>query len=151
MPLIMKKPIIVASLAVVFLAPAPVYAQQQLFNTDLHDLFGNNQVSKPINVLPTTPKVEAAKPPVVEPPKAPEPVIYTVVEGDNLTKIGTQHSVEWQRIWSKNTNIAHPDVIHIGDKLTIPDASEVIAARELPAVVAAPVVTPGVELGPPHP
>lgn len=145
MPMIMKKPIIVASLALVLLAPAPVYAQQQFFTTDLNTLFGTKQVDKPILPLAATKKVEAAKPVEPKPVKAPEPVTYTVAAGDNLTKIGTQFNVEWQRIWSKNTNIAHPDVIHIGDVFTIPDATEVIAARELPAIVAAPVVTPGVQ------
>ena len=144
MPMIMKKPIIVASLAVVLLAPAPVYAQQNIFTTDLNNLFSTPRVDKPMLPLAPAKKVEDAKPPVVEPVKAPEPVIYTVVEGDNLTKIGTAHNVEWQRIWSKNTSLNHPDVIHIGDKLTIPLATEVLEARELPAVVAAPVVTPGV-------
>lgn len=126
--------------------PATAMAQPKAFTTDLYTLFNSTEQREPINTLLPQPtkKVEAAKPTEPEPPKAPEPVVYTVVAGDNLTKIGTAHKVEWQRIWSKNTNIAHPDVIHIGDKLTIPDASEVIAARELPAVVVAPVVTPGV-------
>lgn len=141
----MKKHIIGLSLGIVLLTPATALAQpKSIFTTDLNELlFAPAKTTQPVNiVVPEPKKVEAAKP---EPPKAPEPVVYTVVEGDNLTKIGTAHNVEWQRIWSKNTNITHPDVIHIGDKLTIPLATEVLEARELPAVVVAPVVTPGVD------
>lgn len=141
----MKKHIIGLAIGVVFITPATAQAATNPFTYNLNDLFGTKQVDKPILLQPQPKKVEAAPEPKPEPPKAPEPVIYTVVEGDNLTKIGTAHNVEWQRIWSKNTSITHPDVIHIGDKLTIPDASEVIEARELPAIVAAPVVTPGVD------
>lgn len=121
-------------------------AAPKAFTTDLNDLMlGTSVQHEPLKVInKPTPKAEASEP-KPEPAKAPEPVIYTVIEGDNLTKIGTQFNVEWQRIWAKNMGIEHPDVIHIGDQLTIPDASEVIPARELPAVVVAPVVTPGVQ------
>lgn len=90
---------------------------------------------------PTPPLVlKPAEP--VEPPK-PEPVVYTVVKGDNLTKIGTAYNVEWQRLWAKNTQLTHPDLIHVGDKITIPEPSEALE-REIPAAVALPATTPGV-------
>lgn len=78
----------------------------------------------------------------VEPPK-PQPVVYVVVEGDNLTKIGTKYNVEWQRLWAKNKKLTHPDLIHVGDKITIPEPSERLQ-RDIPAAVALPVKTPGV-------
>lgn len=77
----------------------------------------------------------------VEPPKAPEPVVYLVVAGDNLTKIGTAYNVEWQRLWAKNTQLTHPDLIHVGDKITIPEPSEQLS-REIPAQVSLPAETP---------
>ena len=80
--------------------------------------------------------------PVVEPPK-PQPVIYSVVSGDNLTKIGTAYNVEWQRLWAKNTQLTHPDLIHVGDQITIPEPSEQLS-RDLPAQVSLPAITPGV-------
>lgn len=80
--------------------------------------------------------------PVAEPTK-PEPVIYIVVDGDNLSKIGTAYNVEWQRLWAKNTQLTNPDLIHVGDKITIPEPSEQLQ-RDLPAVVALPATTPGV-------
>lgn len=78
----------------------------------------------------------------VDPPK-PVAEVYTVIDGDNLTKIGTLKNVEWQRIWSKNTQLEHPDRINVGDKLTIPLADEVLN-REIPPSVALPTITPGV-------
>lgn len=79
----------------------------------------------------------------VQPPK-PDPVVYKVIEGDNLTKIGTAHNVKWQRLWYKNKQIKNPDVIHIGDKITIPLAGEKLKTRSMPAVVRLPKATPGV-------
>lgn len=73
----------------------------------------------------------------------PVPVVYTVIVGDNLTKIGTAYNVEWQRLWAKNTQLTSPDIINIGDKITIPEPSEQLE-REIPVVVALPQKTPGV-------
>jgi surface antigen len=149
-------------LAAVLLLPAQVSAlsSPSSNNPTFVNLFGNKQDSLLLLGMPEPqqplkqlekPKADKPEPKPVEPPKAPEPVIYTVVEGDNLTKIGTAHNVEWQRIWAKNTSLTHPDVIHIGDKLTIPVASEVIPTRELPAAVSLPTVTPGVSTALPTP
>jgi len=87
------------------------------------------------------PVLKEAKP--VTKPKKPKPVVYIVVSGDSLTKIGTAHNVEWQRLWAKNTKLKHPDLIQVGDKLAIPEPSERLS-RKLPAVVALPAKTPDV-------
>lgn len=99
--------------------------------------------TKPAPVIPLPVEQPKPEPKKVEPPKAPEPVVYLVVEGDNLTKIGTKYNVEWQRLWAKNTQLTNPDLIHVGDKITIPEPSEQLK-RDLPAVVALPAETPGV-------
>ena len=91
-------------------------------------------------IVQEQPKPEPVK---VEPPKAPEPVVYLVVDGDNLSKIGTAYNVEWQRLWAKNTQLTNPDLIHVGDKITIPEPSEQLE-REIPAQVQLPAATPGV-------
>lgn len=99
--------------------------------------------NKPAPIAPIIqelPKPEEKKP---EPPKAPEPVVYLVVSGDNLSKIGTAYNVEWQRLWAKNTQLTNPDLIHPGDKITIPEPSEQLE-REIPAQVQLPATTPGV-------
>jgi LysM repeat protein len=100
-----------------------------------------------LKVIETNPpliKVAERKPEPVKPAEPPKPVVYTVVEGDNLTKIGTAHKVEWQRLWAKNTQLTHPDVLKVGDKITVPLPDETLA-REIPAAVALPAITPGVE------
>lgn len=89
---------------------------------------------------PAPKKAPAPKP--VEQPK-PAAITYTVADGDNLSKIGTAHNVEWQRLWAKNTQLTSPDVIKVGEVLTIPEPSEQLQ-RDLPAVVALPIETPGV-------
>lgn len=109
-----------------------------LFSIKLHD-------PNKFPLIAPTPETSKSKPAptLVTEPAKPEPVVYTVVEGDNLSKIGTAHNVEWQRLWAKNTQLQHPDRINVGDKITVPLADEQLS-RELPAVVSLPAVTPGV-------
>ena len=99
--------------------------------------------NKTAPVLPIVQEQPKPEPPKTEPPKAPEPVVYLVVAGDNLSKIGSAYNVEWQRLWAKNTQLTNPDLIHVGDKITIPEPSEQLE-REIPAQVQLPAVTPGV-------
>lgn len=136
------KRILFAALTVGILASPSVAAAQPISMTsDLNALFS-------IKVAPTpaSPEILIAPKPkeITKPaePVKPQPVIYIVVEGDNLTKIGTAHNVEWQRLWAKNTQLTHPDVLHIGDQITVPFADEQLA-RELPAAVQLPTITPG--------
>ena len=65
-------------------------------------------------------------------PEPPKIIEYTVVEGDNLTKIAGANSTTWLRLWQKNTGINDPDLININDKLIIPGADEVLADRPVP-------------------
>lgn len=134
-------------LALVFLvtlalaSPATALAQPSAVrHTDLQSILG----MKLYELAPTPPLLVEQKPAdkPVEPPK-PEPVVYSVVDGDTLTKIGTSYNVEWQRLWAKNAQLTSPDLIHIGDQITIPLPSEQLQ-RDLPAVVSLPAETPGV-------
>jgi len=61
----------------------------------------------------------------------PKPVEYTVVSGDNLSKIAKEFDVSWVRIWQKNTNLTNQDIINIGDKLVIPAQDEVLEDRPI--------------------
>jgi nucleoid-associated protein YgaU len=48
---------------------------------------------------------------------------YTVVAGDNLSKIGQKYGVSWQAIYDANRDvISDPDMIHPGQELKIPSA-----------------------------
>jgi surface antigen len=133
------------ALVLTLLAPATASAQTPLQYDSLNSLFQLNifEPKQQITLGPVEPE------PTPEPvkPKKVEPVVYIVVSGDNLTKIGTEHNVEWQRLWAKNTQLKHPDVIHVGDKITIPLKDEQLA-REIPAAVQLPTITPGVVKAP---
>lgn len=138
------KPRYIFLLAVIItlLTPASASAITPLQYGDLNSLFNykfDQQANQPVILLPEKPKDP-------EPVKAekPKPVVYVVVSGDNLTKIGSEHNVEWQRLWAKNKQLKHPDVLQIGDKITIPLPDEKLS-REIPPSVSLPAVTPGVE------
>lgn len=64
-----------------------------------------------------------------------------VQPGDSLSLIADEHDTTYQRIYFANPNVAHPDVIHPGEKLKIPHEDEKLKKRPLPEdqVVAAPV------------
>jgi len=47
------------------------------------------------------------------------PASYTVVEGDNLFRVGLKYNMSWEKLAEEN-NISHPDVIEAGQVLTIP-------------------------------
>lgn len=70
-------------------------------------------------------------------PAAKPPVMATVQPGDSLTKIATDHSTTYVRLFDANTQIENPDVIHPGQQVRVPDASEQLASRPLPAAIAA--------------
>jgi surface antigen len=139
--LTMKLIISLALTVIVLITPSTVAAQSiQGINNNYFGLdFWNTTSSFDLAlveylVVPAADTLEIAKP---------EPIVYTVMPGDNLSKIGTANNVEWQRLWAKNTEIKHPDLIYIGAKLAIPGPSEQLE-RALPAVVALTKLTPGV-------
>lgn len=131
----MKTLILGIAAAIIVVAPSTASALSLTpLQTDLSQVLAN---PKPIAAV--TPKPKAAKPPAQATPPAALPVVtYNVVSGDNLTKIGMSQNVEWLRIWAKNTNIANPDLINVGDVLIIPAANEDLPSRPLPTP--APVV-----------
>lgn len=46
---------------------------------------------------------------------------YTVVAGDNLSKIGAKYGVSWKAIYDANRDIiSNPDMIHPGQEIKIP-------------------------------
>jgi surface antigen len=134
------KTLVTTLLTVPILAtPSVAAAQSPLPLSKQFDLFNLQVIDRPSPQIIVPPKETK---PAAEPTK-PAPVVYIVVDGDNLSKIGTAYNVEWQRLWAKNTDLTNPDLIHVGDKITIPEPSEQLK-RDLPAVVALPAKTPGV-------
>lgn len=134
----MKRLLTLLALSTLITCAMPVKASAAPF--EWFSIKIENKTAPALPVIQEQPKAEPQK---VEPPKAPEPVVYLVVEGDNLSKIGSAYNVEWQRLWAKNTQLTNPDLIHVGDKITIPEPSEQLS-REIPAQVQLPAATPGV-------
>ncbi len=51
---------------------------------------------------------------------APQPIVYTVKSGDTLSKIADQHKTSVAEILAANPSISNPNLISIGQKITIP-------------------------------
>lgn len=76
---------------------------------------------------------------------ATKPVVateYTVQSGDYLSKIAEKYNTTWQKLYDKNTNIQNPHLIHVGDKITIPQPTENITPRTFTEAPVAPVDVP---------
>ncbi len=58
---------------------------------------------------------------------------YTVVNGDTLAKIATEHNQTWKRLFDKNQQITDPNIITPGQKILIPSKDEVLPERAVPA------------------
>lgn len=56
-----------------------------------------------------------------------------VQEGDTLDGIATAHQTTYVRLFDANTSIQDPDIIYPGEKVRIPDPTEQLADRPLPA------------------
>jgi len=73
-------------------------------------------------------------------PAAPAPVVVTVQAGDTLEAIAEAHNTTYTRLFDANSFITDPNIINVGDQIRIPDLSEQLTDRGLPATTA-PVVT----------
>lgn len=79
------------------------------------------------------------------PPQPPEPTIiveiskpkpktikHKVERGDTLVKIAKKYDTKWERIYYKNKSIKNPDLLEVGQALTIPSKSEKLKKRKIP-------------------
>jgi LysM repeat protein len=71
-----------------------------------------------------------------------KPTEYTVVAGDYLDKIATEHGTTWRKLFNKNTAIKHQDLIFVGEKILIPAKDEIVPERHVEPIVEAPVAEP---------
>ncbi len=67
------------------------------------------------------------------PPAEAAPAQHVVAEGESLTMIAGQHASTWTRLFAKNTQITDPNVIKVGENITIPEPNEQLAERSPPA------------------
>lgn len=64
--------------------------------------------------------------------------VTTVKSGDSLSTIANDNKTTWVRIFNANLQIANPDIIYPGQKLTIPAPNKVIKPRPIASPVAVP-------------
>ncbi|HBJ2621350.1 TPA: 5'-nucleotidase C-terminal domain-containing protein [Clostridium botulinum] len=76
---------------------------------------GKQVVTNQNNVV-TAPVVQTVQTPQ-EPVKT--ETVYTVIAGDNLTKIARRNNTTWQTLAQYN-NLQNPDLIYVGDQIKIP-------------------------------
>ncbi len=65
-------------------------------------------------------------------PAAPVIVKHIVADGDTLSSIATKYQTTWLRLYSKNTQLEHPDLITNGTELLVPASDEQLVERALP-------------------
>ncbi len=71
--------------------------------------------------------------PAEKAPEKPAPVYVDVQLGDTLSAIADRYQTSYVRIFDANEQIANPDVIDVGQRFRIPDPSEQLPDRVLPA------------------
>lgn len=64
-----------------------------------------------------------------EKPAAATPVKVTVQAGDTLEKIASEHGITYVQLYNANAQVANPDVIDVGQELTVPKSSEQLPDR----------------------
>lgn len=61
--------------------------------------------------------------------QAKEADMVQVKPGDTLEQIAQAHDTNYVRVFNANEHIAHPDVIHVGDDVRVPEADEQLPDR----------------------
>jgi surface antigen len=90
------------------------------------------EVSEATAILPMIEKdMHTAFVPRAIDPK-PQPKIHSVGPNENLEIIAKQNGTDWYRIFNKNEQLSHPDLVKPGDKLAIPEPTEKLPERPLP-------------------
>lgn len=104
---------------------------EQFYKTEIEsetELFEAKIVDE-ITVVPDEPSIEEAS---EEKEEEQESVEHVVDSGESLTKIAKEYDTDWQRIFAKNTELANPDLLEVGEKLIIPEADEELELRDIP-------------------
>ena len=62
--------------------------------------------------------------------------LYTIKQGDNLTKVAKAFQTSVDRLWDKNAQLDHPDQLRAGEVLKIPENDEKLTDRPMPTITA---------------
>ena len=78
-------------------------------------------VGIPAKATPSPTPTPVAKVVVATPAAVPVPKTYVVAPGDNLSAIAASEGLDsWRPLWNANTVITDPDLIYVGQQLTVP-------------------------------
>ena len=61
--------------------------------------------------------------------------LYTIKQGDNLTKVAKAFQTSVDRLWDKNAQLDHPDQLDAGEVLKIPENDEKLTDRPMPNII----------------
>lgn len=132
-----------AILSGVFLCVVVIAAQNSTASAEVSQQLLPEHAVSIANELAVLEVVEQSEKSIIAPSEAPKPKEHAVVEGETLTTVAKQYDTTWQRLYSKNVELAHPDVIKTGDKVIIPLPDEQLPERALPEPPAPPVAASG--------
>lgn len=114
--------------AVVFAAVAPL----MLFQSPTTSVFTDTKVSslyETQQVTETHDSLAKSENHSDKTKKVAKKVTVTVKPGDSLSLIANAHHTSWVRLFNANKQVADPNIIHPGQKLTIPPADEKLPNR----------------------
>lgn len=126
----MRKTVLTGIFACILLTAA---SSQTASAQELDILSTNESKTTELAMLP----LDKQQPEPVQPAPAPAPVVHTVAANENLSKIAEAHQTTWLRLFNKNLQIEHPDVVAAGQQITIPASDEMLAERPVPQPPAA--------------
>jgi surface antigen len=75
--------------------------------------------------------------PTTEVKPEPKPLTHVVKQGENLSQIAEQYNTTWNRLFAKNVRVTDPNIISVGETLTIPAVEEALDERAAPQVAPA--------------
>lgn len=122
---------------VIFSVEAPKASAQMVAALPLRQ---NGATSDRLEVLAMVEDQSVVQAQPEAPVAPPQPIRHVVIKGDTLSSIASHYQTTWVRLYAKNIQLEHPDVITHGLELTVPTNDEQLAERALPAPVPEPVV-----------
>lgn len=118
--------------AAIIVASSPSVNAQAIDLLEANNIKNDNSTAVLLASVDAAPKTEALE-------EVDKPLVYEVDKNDSLSKIAKKHDTTWKRLFDKNEQIENPDLIMVGDKVTIPKPDEVLKDRPLPTPAPAPV------------
>jgi LysM repeat protein len=134
---------IIANTAVSFVVLSAITGAHIIANAATYQPL-SSQPTTSISKPKATPAVVLASKAVTPaaPAPTPAPVVVTVQSGDTLSSIAENNGTSYTRLFDANADISDPNIITVGQQITIPSADAQLTDRPLPAAAVVPASTP---------